>query len=372
MLHKFFLLISLLSLLSACAPQGPASGARAEDAPLKNRPRNVILMIGDGMGLTQITAGMYANGNRLHLERCSVTGLHKSYAANDLITDSAAGATAFACGEKTYNGAIGVDLNGKPLRTILEEAEQHGLATGLIATSTITHATPASFIAHVPLRSEEEDIAVFFVDSGIDLFIGGGKKYFDRRQKDNRDLLQQLQKKGYFVSHYAEKDLDQLAFDPSRPLAYLTADGSPLTAEQGRDYLAPASAKALPFLAQRSPKGFFLMIEGSQIDWGGHANNTNYIITEMLDFDRAVGAVLDFAKVDGRTLVIITADHETGGFAINPGSSMDTIVGAFTTDQHTAALIPVFAFGPGAELFSGVYENTAIYHKMRRALGLDK
>ena len=114
------------------------------------------------------------------------------------------------------------------------------------------------------------------------------------------------------------------------------------------------------------------MIEGGQIDWGGHANDTRYIIQEMIDFDEAIGAVLDFAQADGKTLVIITADHETGGFAINPGSRMDTIAGAFTTDQHTAALIPVFAFGPGATLFSGVYENTAIHQKLLMALGLNR
>ena len=114
------------------------------------------------------------------------------------------------------------------------------------------------------------------------------------------------------------------------------------------------------------------MLEGSQIDWGGHANNSDYIISEMIEFDEAIGKILDFAKRDGETLVIVTADHETGGYAINPGSTMDTILPAFTTPKHTAALIPVFAYGPGAELFRGIYENTAIYWKMMRALGFEK
>lgn len=373
MWNKALLLLLLICCSAACTPKNPSIHSAAfQEVTLKQRPKNIILLIGDGMGLTQITAGMYANNNQLHLERCTVTGIHKPYSANDLITDSAAGATAFACGVKTYNGAIGVDVNGKAVKTILQEARQYGLATGLIATSAITHATPASFIAHVPSRDQEEDIAAFFVDSGIDLFIGGGKKFFDRREKDTKDLIQNMQRKGYFISHYAEKDLHAIALDPGKPFGYFTADGSPLTVESGRDYLEPATHMALPFLAKRSPKGFFIMIEGAQIDWGGHANDTRYIIQEMLDFDRAIGAALDFAAADGHTLVIITADHETGGFAINPGSNMDTIVGAFTTDQHTAALIPVFAFGPGAELFSGVYENTAIFHKMRKALGFER
>jgi len=360
-------------LLCACSPNNPAMAPAAnQPITLKTRPKNIILMIGDGMGLAQITAGMYANNNQLHLERCTVTGLHKPYSVNDLITDSGAAATSFASGIKTYNGAIGVDVAGKPVKTILEEAGQHGLATGLIATSSITHATPAAFIAHVLSRDLEEDIAAFFPDSGIDLFIGGGKKFFDRREKDERDLIQVMQKKGYFISHYAEKDFSDLVFDPAKPLGYFTADASPLTVEAGRDYLEPATRQALPFLSKRSTKGFFVMIEGSQIDWGGHANDTQYIIREMIDFDRAVGQALDFAKADGQTLVIITADHEAGGFSITPGSSMDTIVGKFTTDDHTGTLIPVFAYGPGAELFGGVYENTAIFDKMRRALGFQK
>ena len=112
------------------------------------------------------------------------------------------------------------------------------------------------------------------------------------------------------------------------------------------------------------------MIEGAQIDWGGHANDANYIISEMLDFDKSVGAVLDWAEKDGETLVIVTADHETGGFSINLGTTQDTMVTEFTTDYHTAEMIPVFAYGPGSENFSGIYENTAIYGKIKKALGL--
>ncbi len=326
-------------------------------------------MIGDGMGLTQISAALYSNGNKLHLEQFPVAGLHKSYSSDDLITDSAAGATAFSAGVKTYNGAIGVNQDGMPVKTILEEAEERGLATGLVATSSITHATPASFIAHVKSRADMQDIAEDFLRTEIDLFIGGGKKYFDRREKDNRNLYQELQTKGYRITDYSKEELQKVTLDFDRNFAYFTADAEPLPFAQGRDYLLPASRLAPIFLDKRSNKGFFLMIEGSQIDWGGHANDSDYIISETIDFDNAIGAVLEFAKEDGETLVIITADHETGGYAINTGSQMGKIVGAFTTDKHTASLIPVFAYGPGAELFAGIYENTAIYDKMRYALG---
>lgn len=371
-MKKIVFFLFPLFLASACGPrpQQTTPTAPLEEIKLSRHPKNIILMIGDGMGLTQISAGLYSNSNKLNLEQFQFIGLHKSYSADDLITDSAAGATAFSAGVKTYNAAIGVNNDSMPVRTILEEAEAKGLATGLIATSSITHATPASFIAHVKSRTMMEDIAVDFLKTDIDLFIGGGKKYFDRREKDGRNLSEELIKKGYFLSDFTKEDLSKVPLDPNKDFAYFTADAEPIPFSQGRDYLVPASKLAPPFLNKRSNKGFFLMIEGSQIDWGGHANDSKYIISEMLEFDKAIGAVLDFAKENGETLVIVTADHETGGYAINAGSAMNNIVGAFTTDKHTAALIPVFAYGPGAEIFTSIYENTAIYDKMMAALRL--
>lgn len=370
-------LTAVCCLASACESSKTTTNTRTSTTTVSRspklspaqRPTNIILMIGDGMGLTQITAGMYSNGNMLNLERFPVIGLHKSYSSDNLITDSAAGATAFSAGQKTYNGAIGVDNDSTALYTILEEAEANGLATGMVSTSTIVHATPASFIAHQAQRSYYEAIAADFLKTDIDLFIGGGKKYFDRRE-DERDLLAEFKAKGYQVSNYFEKSLDRVNVNYQTNFAYLTADSDPLTVEQGRTYLKPASIMACGFLDKHiKDAGFFLMIEGAQIDWGGHANNSQYIITEMIDFDNTIGAVLDFAAKDGNTLVIVTADHETGGYAINPGSTHDSIVGAFTSEYHTAALIPVFAYGPGSELFNGIYENTEIYYKMRDAFG---
>ncbi len=321
-------------------------------------------MIGDGMGISQITAGMYINGNKLNLERIKSIGLHKSYASNNLVTDSAAGATAFASGVKTYNGAIGVDADTTSVPTILENLKAEGYATGLVATSTIVHATPASFFSHVKSRKMYEDIADAFLDGTVDFFVGGGLKFFNAREKDDRDLIAELEAKGYQMGSYFDEDFSTIKIDKTKKFGYLTASKDPLTVEQGRKYLTPATEKAIDYLNGKSEKGFFLMVEGSQIDWGGHANNTNYIINEMIDFDKTIGKVLDFVEKDGETLLIITADHETGGFALNIGSTMDTIKGAFTSDYHTAALIPVFAKGPGEELFKGIYENTAIFDKM--------
>ncbi|RMD71272.1 MAG: alkaline phosphatase [Bacteroidetes bacterium] len=329
------------------------------------------------MGLAQITAGMYRNGNRLHLEDFKVVGLHKTYSASNLVTDSAAGATAFACGVKTYNGAIGVDPDTAAVTTLLEEAEAKGMATGLAATSTIVHATPAAFIAHVKERHMYEDIADWFLKNEVDLFVGGGLKYFTAR-KDGRNLVNELKDKGYIVRDWREGAFGSVTLDPSVNFGFFTAEGDPPRKLDGRDdYLIEVAEKAPAFLQTRSDKGFFLMIEGSQIDWGGHALDGEYIVSEMIEFDEAVGRAIEFAKKDGHTLVVVTADHETGGFSINPGSTMDTTVAGFssfydkehTKGAHTAVMVPVFAYGPGAELFRGIYENTAIHDKIRQALG---
>jgi alkaline phosphatase len=324
------------------------------------------------MGLSQISTALYSNNGHLNLEQFPITGLHKSYSFDDLVTDSAAGATAFACGCKTFNGAIGLTKDSIPCKTILEEAEERGLATGLIATSTIVHATPAAFISHVVSREQYEEIALDMAKTEVDLLIGGGKKYFDRRDMDERNLYKEFEKKGYYVSDYSYEEIGSLRFDPNKNLLYLTADKHPLNVEAGRDYLSYATRRSLEYLEKKSgDKGFFLMIEGSQIDWACHANDYRLAIKETLDLDRAIGEALAFAKNRGNTLVIVTADHECGGLALNPGSKMNRVEGAFTTINHTASLIPVFAFGPQAKKFAGIYENTAIHEKMRRALSFD-
>lgn len=327
-------------------------------------------MIGSGMGLTQISAGMYTNGNQLNLEKFPVTGLHKAYAGNSLISDAAAGATAFACGVKTYNGAIGVDMDSLPVKSMFQYAEERQLSTGLVSTASITHATTASFVAHVKSSQHNEEIAESFLDMEVDFFVGGGKKYFDQRQKDKRDLVQKLKQKGYVVSHYLEMPIHDIPIDFDRNFAYFTADTEPESYYRGRNYLEKVCQLAPLFLKRHGDNGFVLVVESAQIEWGGHANDPDYIVSETLEFDRAIGKVLEFAERDGQTLVLVTADHETGGFSINQNSRMDSLVTSFTTDGRTGVLLPVFAYGPGAEAFSGVYENTAVFDKMLTALGI--
>jgi len=331
--------------------------------------KNVIFLVGDGMGLAQITGAMYANGNKLNLERFKTIGLHKTHASDKLITDSAAGATAFSCGIKTYNGAIGVKDDKSSCETVAELAKQARMSVGMVATSTIVHATPASFYAHQPQRKMYEEIAMDLANFKPDYFVGGGKKFFDRRD-DEKDLIKMMQADGYTIGNYFDNEFLEMDLPEKGGFGFLTADEDPLPVAQGRNYLLSASVAAIPFLAKRSDRGFFLLIEGSQIDWGGHANDGDYVVSELLDFDRVVGRVLDYAEKDGNTLVVVTADHETGGYSNIQGSKMDSLVTKFTSGYHTATMVPVFAYGPGANRFSGIYDNTEIYEKLKSVLDL--
>ena len=330
-----------------------------------SKPRNVIVMIGDGMGVAQVSAGLTANGGHLFLDNFKHVGFSKTHSSDNYITDSAAGGTALSTGQKTYNGAIGVNTDTVAIKTILEMAEDKQMATGLVSTSAITHATPASYIAHQGSRGSYEDIAADFLKTDIDVFIGGGYKHFTQRA-DKRDLPLELKQKGYQVV----RSMDEIAKVKSGKLAGLTADEHNEVFPQRKMDLPLSTETALNILDQNE-KGFFIMIEGSQIDWGGHANNTIYVVNEMLDFDRAVGRALEFAARDGETLIIVTADHETGGMALVDGNMNTGMVkAAFPTGGHTAILVPVFSYGPGAEVFTGIMDNTDIPKKIMKLLGL--
>ena len=311
------------------------------------------------MGLSQVSAAIYYKDGKPNFERFNTIGLSKTSSGSDLITDSAAGATVFSTGQKTYNGAIAVDTDTIPLPTIVEQLSKRGVATGLISTSSIQHATPASFYAHVKSRSMYEKITEFAPNSGVNFFAGGGLKFFNQR-KDGKDLLAEMRAKGYDVI------TDQLPKAPSdkNQLILLAEDGMPKMNEGRGDFLPKVTKLALEQLSQNE-KGFFLMVEGSQIDWGGHDNDADYLIQELLDFDKTLGVALDFAKQNGETLIIVTADHETGGFTLaSEGSDYNKIKPSFSTPGHSGTMVPVFTEGPGASLFKGIYESYEIYHKM--------
>lgn len=336
----------------------PHKLVKIKDTEFGTKPKNIILLIGDGMGVAQVYAGITANGGKLNLMQMPHTGFNITTSSNNYITDSGAGGTAIASGTKTYNGAIGVNADTVPVKSILEIAESNGLKTGLVSTSSITHATPASFIAHQKDRGYYENIAADFLDTDIDLFIGGGRIHFEKR-KDGRNLSHELRTKGYQV----EEKLKKIK-DVSKPFVVFTSIGHNEKYSERGDILPKSVDLALESLSL-SDKGFFLMVEGSQIDWGGHQNDTEFVVNEVLDFDRAIGQALAFAAKDKNTLVIVTADHETGGMLLKGGDYNKKMVKAdFGSSGHTGVMVPVFAYGPGAEIFSGIYHNIEIFNKM--------
>lgn len=345
-----------LLVLCQCQPTEQATTVKEEPVSAKN----IILLIGDGMGITQVTSRFYYGEGEPNFQRFPYIGLTKTSSSREKITDSAAGATAFSAGVKTYNGAIGVADDSTSVPTIVELVSDD-LSTGLVATSSIVHATPASFYAHVPARSQYEEIAAQLTTSSVDFFAGGGTQFFVERE-DEANYLDSLTQYGFTIDTTQLQKPSDLSMEQKYGFL-LAPDGMPKMQEGRGDFLPQATQMALEYLSQ-DEDGFFLMVEGSQIDWGGHANDAEYIIEEVKDFDKTLGIALDFAEQDGNTLVVVTADHETGGFALSSGETYDELVGTFSTGGHTPDLIPVFAFGPGAESFAGIYENTGIFSKM--------
>jgi len=334
-------------------------------------PKNVILLISDGAGLTQISSAFYFKESSPNYERFKNIGLIKTSSSREDVTDSAAGATAFACGVKTYNGAIGVSDDSTEVRNLVEIAAVNNIKTGMIATSSITHATPASFYAHSLNRAFVEEIAADLVASELDFFAGGGLQFFNNR-RDGQNLLQALNDKQFTVDTTSLTNFSKIK--SSEKAGYLLEKDAMRTIIGGRgDFLSEATELGIKFLSKDN-SGFFIMAEGSQIDWGGHENNAPYLLSELIDFDDAVGKALDYAEKDGNTLVIVTSDHETGGVTLaakkkktedgQEYSDYSEVDMTFSTNGHTATLIPVFAYGPGSEEFSGIYENTAIFEKI--------
>lgn len=339
--------------------------ARVEQ-PERAHPRNVIFIIGDGMGLSQVSAPYYFREDMdtpPAFSRFEYIGLQRTSSGSDPVTQSSAAATAMSSGYKTYNVAIGVDMDTIPRENIVEILSRKGYLTGLIATSSITDATPAGFYAHQPDRRMQYEIAQNLLFSDVDFFAGGGIKYF----MDTTGTYD-FEKYGLNVSFASLKKIKDP--EPGERYGFLmNADRMPAMLEGRKDFLEKATFIAVDFLST-GDAGYFLMVESSQIDWAGHGNQSEYLITEMNDLEQLVGSVLDYAEEDGETLVIVTADHETGGFTLGASgrngydADYSVITPTFATTNHSATLIPVFAFGPGAENFMGVYENTEIFHKL--------
>ena len=368
---KIYTVAALAILLMGFVPLPWLQGQAVPEEGAK--PKNVILMIGDGMGISQLSAAYYfrdeKDANREPaFNRFRYIGLCRTSSGAELVTQSAAASTALATGHKTYNLAIGVDLDTMVRENIVELVSKKGYMTGVIATSHVTDATPAGFYAHQPDRYMFNEIAWDLLKSDIDFFAGGGSRFF-------RDSTGVYPFEKYDIEINFSKLKKICKPEPGLRYGFLLGRERMPTMREGRDdFLAKASAIAVDFLST-GDKGYFLMVEGAQIDWAGHGNNAEYMILEVNDFERTVNQVLDYAEKDGETLVIVTADHETGGFTLGAagsnydGADYSVITPTFATTNHSAALVPVFAWGPGAENFMGVYENTEIFHKLVSLIG---
>jgi alkaline phosphatase len=327
--------------------------------------KNVIFMIGDGMGFEQVSVGWVANGGKLNMmDQMPVLGASLTYCTDQLVTDSCAGGTALAIGKKTKYGFIGVDENGEPVESTLQYAKRaRGMKTGVTVTCRINDATPADFCIHGESRKDEEGLAAQYLDANVDFISGGGTHFWNQRE-DGRNLIEEMKAKGYtyvdkwediagacgnkFLGLYGEYDLD-----PS-------LDRGPVLME--------STKKAIEMLDNEN--GFFLMVEGSQIDDYAHKRQVGQMVEELFDFDKVIGYVLDWAAKDGETLVVVTADHCTGGISLLQGSLEErTVKVHYSTKGHNGILVPVFAFGPGAEAFAGVHENAEIGQIVYRLLG---
>ena len=358
-----------------------------------NKAKNVILLIGDGMSISQISAYRLINGgpnSRISVDKFPYSGIVLTHSEDGIVTDSASSATAYSTGFKTNNTYLGLDANKNVLENLTETLDRSGYVSSLLATSEITHATPAAFVAHVDLRWKTDEISSQMVDSNVATFLGGGIHFFLPEEKggkreDGRNLLQEVSD-----SHVLLKTKeDMINFDSNKPgrVFGLFADEHIRNIETPDNHVfEPSLADMLEFSVNRSDyfidngcRGFFIMAEGSQVDWAGHVNNIDYLNNEMKDLDSAVDWALNYAIENSDTLVVVTADHETGGLLIEPANPVDykgdkvkfsfnTAVGRGT---HTGVPVPVYAYGPGAENFTGTLDNTDVYRAILASLETD-
>ena len=340
----------LFGVLTACrstdVPETPGPAA-ADGAP----PR-VILVIADGTGISHWTAGMLSSDS-LALWRFPVTGLVDTRNVEGKITDSAASATAYATGVLTFNRFIGMGPDSSILETVMERASRRGMSTGLVATSSIVHATPASFASHVLDRGEYEEIASQMAGSAVNVLLGGGRAYFDpAHREDGVDYLSELGRDRQTVSNAAE--LSAVREVEASGLIGLFADNAMPAADEGRTPTLAQMTSAALAVVDRDPDGFLLVVEASQIDWLAHDNQPfERVASEVLDCDAALHIALDYLERTPGALVVVVADHETGGTTVLEGASGWEL--RYSSGGHTAELVPMFAAGAGAAAFSGLH-----------------
>ncbi len=302
-------------------------------------PKNIIILVGDGMGSEHMGAAWMSNKGELYMTQLPVAGHVNTTNRKGEITDSAAAATAFATGEKTRNGRIGMNAQGEKLTSIATHARQYGMKTGLVVTKPITDATPAGYYANVLKRGDTAQIAAQLLEAQMSVLIGSGQKNFTPEQ------------------------LAVLAKETPL-LRWIADENAPYAAQRG-SVLEESTAAALDHLGKNSPDGFLLIIEGSHIDLAGHANDGKISVEETLDFDRTVGVATKWAAQHPDTLILVFADHSTGGLSLVGGSAKEgTASVRFTTGDHNGVFIPLMAGGAGSLCFTGTMENTDIYKRL--------
>ena len=325
--------------------------------PATNEVRNVILFIGDGMGLEQVSCAWVLNKGKLNLDNFPVVGLSRTYSASHLITDSGAGGTALAVGQKTANNHIGSGVDNEPLYSWLDKAHKLGKKTGVVTTCHLADATPADFCCHNEHRYNFDPIIADYAVCGFDYIAGGGSDYFGPKRQDGRDIAAEMAANGYTVA----KTEAELLAAPLPVLGLLSEDNLPVAQERG-DLFRQMVARGIEQLSsQNDGKGFAMMIEGSCIDDWLHGNRIDLAMEELLDFDRTIGDVLTWAAKDGHTLVVVTADHATGALTLQDGNLAEGRIGvAFGNEGHNGIAVPYYAWGPGSGAFGGILENAAL------------
>ncbi len=324
----------------------------------KGRIRNVIFLIGDGMGLSQITAAAYANCG-LTLMNFNYIGLQRNNALGAFTTDSAAGGSALATGERHANRHISMTEEGEAVPSLSDWFRGKGLPVGVVTLGNAVDATPTAFYGHSVERDNADELTRCLLDTPVDLLCGSGIRQFTERG-DGIDLIGELSKNYRFV-----RSIDEINAAEGRVVC-IDERMDEAAEESNLGLLAEATRAAIDKLQERGDKGFFLMVEGAKIDYAGHSRCLPGSVIEMLSFDLAVAEALKFADENGQTLVVVTADHETGGLVLLDGDEQSgRIMGVYTTDDHTPAMLPVFAYGPGADRFCGTYLNTEIARRIR-------
>lgn len=351
------LAVSGLALTVLMAGSYTPSTALAKDTK-KSQPQNLIVLIGDGMGPAQVSATRYfqkyeKNISHLNLDPYYV-GQATTFADHDdngdtvisgIVTDSASAGTAFATGHKTYNAGISVSNEdvSKPFASIIEAAEVNGKATGLVTTARITHATPAVFASHVRNRDNESAIASQYLESGVDVLFGGGESYFitkeEKGKRTDKNLLPDFEAKGYTVVKTAQS-LKALTSKNTKALGLFGSSHVAYVPDRTADTpsLAQMTSKAIDILST-DKNGFVMMVEGGRIDHAGHANDLPTLVQETLDFDAAFKVALDFAKKNGNTSVVVTADHETGGLSLSRDDIYEVNVDLWDKEKHSSEYI---------------------------------